>query len=382
MKKAIQFGAGNIGRGFIGYLLHKSGYHVTFVDINEEILNAINKEKKYKIFIKDNNCYEEDVDNIDAINTLDENLKEYISQAEIITTAVGPTVLSKIAGSILKGIVFKKENNINTFLNIIACENMIGATDSLKEEILKLADDETKEYIEKFVSFPNSSVDRIVPPIKNSNILDVTVEEFFEWNVEKSRFKSEIPNIEGMNLVENLQAFLERKLFTLNTGHAITAYLGNVKGYKTIDESILDEKVQQIVRNAMKESGKAVCEKYKLDFDEHLKYIEKIINRFKNKYLQDDLVRVGREPLRKLSDKDRLVKPINTAISYNIDVDNLLIGVSAALHYFDKNDTQSVELQNYIKELGLEETIKKVTNITDKNIIDKIIQNYNNIENI
>ena len=182
--------------------------------------------------------------------------------------------------------------------------------------------------------------------------------------------------------LENLQAFLERKLFTLNTGHAITAYLGNVKGYKTIDESILDEKVQQIVRNAMKESGKAVCEKYKLDFDEHLKYIEKIINRFKNKYLQDDLVRVGREPLRKLSDKDRLVKPINTAISYNIDVDNLLIGVSAALHYFDKNDTQSVELQNYIKELGLEETIKKVTNITDKNIIDKIIQNYNNIENI
>ena len=122
MKKAIQFGAGNIGRGFIGYLLHKSGYHVTFVDINEEILNAINKEKKYKIFIKDNNCYEEDVDNIDAINTLDENLKEYISQAEIITTAVGPTILSKIAGSILKGIVFKKENNINTFLNIIACE--------------------------------------------------------------------------------------------------------------------------------------------------------------------------------------------------------------------------------------------------------------------
>ncbi|WP_250278331.1 mannitol-1-phosphate 5-dehydrogenase [[Clostridium] colinum] len=382
MKKAIQFGAGNIGRGFIGYLLHKSGYEVTFVDINDEILNAINKDKTYKIFIRDVESFEESVDNILALNSLSDEVIKAISECDIITTAVGPTVLSKITNSILKGLQLKKENNINTNLTIIACENMIGATDFLKDEILKLADNDMKEYIEKFISFPNCSVDRIVPPIKNNNILDVTVEKFFEWNVEKGKFKKEIPKIYGMNLVDNLQAFLERKLFTLNTGHAMVAYLGSIKGYNTIDEAILDENIQKIVRSAMQESGKAICLKYNLNLDEHFKYIEKIINRFKNKYLEDDLIRVGREPLRKLSSQDRLIKPLNTAILYNISVDNLLIGISGALHYFNKSDEQSVTLQNCIKDLGLENTIKKITEIKDKNIINKIIENYNNINNI
>ena len=52
MKKAIQFGAGNIGRGFIGGLLSNAGYHVVFADVNEAILNGINNEKQYKILNK------------------------------------------------------------------------------------------------------------------------------------------------------------------------------------------------------------------------------------------------------------------------------------------------------------------------------------------
>ena len=78
--------------------------------------------------------------------------------------------------------------------------------------------------------------------MKSENILDVVVENYYEWNVEEKAFKGEIPKIEGMNLVDNLMAYIERKLFTLNTGHAITAYFGYLKGYRTIDESINDEK--------------------------------------------------------------------------------------------------------------------------------------------
>ncbi|HFT7147653.1 TPA: mannitol-1-phosphate 5-dehydrogenase, partial [Clostridioides difficile] len=97
MKKAIQFGAGNIGRGFIGSLLVKSGYHVVFADVNEEILNSINKDKKYTIHIRDVECIDEVIDNISAVSSIKEEIIDEIVQAEIITTAVGPLVLTKIA---------------------------------------------------------------------------------------------------------------------------------------------------------------------------------------------------------------------------------------------------------------------------------------------
>lgn len=377
MKIAIQFGAGNIGRGFIGGLLSKSGYHVVFADVNEDILNAINKDKKYSILIKDVDCSEEVITNISAVSSISEDILHEIEKAEIITTAVGPLILTRIAPTLAKGIMRRKNNGVNSQLNIIACENAVCASDLLREEVLKHLDEEYTEYLQKYVGFPNCSVDRIVPPCTNENPLDVTVESFFEWNVEQKGFKGDVPQIEGMNLVGNLTAYVERKLFTLNTGHAITAYLGYLNGYKTVDESIQDEKILNIVKNAMRESGQGLVKKHDLDLEKHYIYIDKIISRFRNPHLNDDVMRVGREPLRKLSSKDRLINPLLTAKSYDIDVDNLIVGVSAALHYNNEDDAQSVELQNYIKELGLKDALTKVSGIEDNDLLSKIEETYN-----
>ena len=226
--------------------------------------------------------------------------------------------------------------------------------------------------MEEYIGFPNCSVDRIVPPCTNENPLDVTVENFYEWNVEVSKIKGEIPQIDGMNLVDDLIAYVERKLFTLNTGHAITAYLGYINGYKTVDESIKDGEIAAIVKAAMQESGQGLVRKHGLDLDAHYKYIDKILNRFKNPYLNDDVKRVGREPLRKLSAKDRLINPLVTAQSYGISVDNLITGVGAALHYDNPDDAQSVELQETIKDLGVKEAVKKISQIEDKELLDNI----------
>lgn len=376
MKKAIQFGAGNIGRGFIGGLLSDAGYHVVFADVNEAVLNGINKDKQYKILVKDVECFDKTITNISAVSSISEDIIKEIEEAEIITTAVGPLVLKIIAPTIAKGIQARKNNGNKNYLNIIACENAVGATAILKAEVVKSLKAEEIAYMEEYIGFPNCSVDRIVPPCTNENPLDVTVENFYEWNVEESKIKGEIPKIEGMNLVGDLIAYVERKLFTLNTGHAITAYLGFLAGYKTVDESIKDEKIATIVKVAMQESGQGLVKKHGLDLEAHYKYIDKILNRFKNPYLNDDVKRVGREPLRKLSSKDRLVNPLMTAKSYGISVDNLIIGVGAALHYDNPDDAQSVELQQIIKDLGIKEAVKKVSNIEDKEILDSIEQAY------
>ena len=376
MEKAIQFGAGNIGRGFIGYLLKNAGYDLVFADVFDNVIDLINKEKAYTIHVKDVENEDIRVEGISAVNSTRDEVLGEIAQASIITTAVGPLNLVKIADKIASGIRKRFEENSDRYLNIIACENAIKASESLKGYVYGKLSQEEKAYADKYVGFPNCSVDRIVPPSKNENPLDVTVENYYEWNVEEAGFKGEVPEIEGMNLVGNLEAYIERKLFTLNTGHASTAYLGSLKGYRTIDESINDSEIEDQVRKIMQESGEALIAKFGFNREEHFAYIEKIIKRFKNPYLNDDVKRVGREPIRKLSPNERFVKPINTALENKLPIDNLLVGLAAALNFRNEEDDQAVELKNDIEKLGLDKTIEKITEIKDEKIIEKIKEIY------
>lgn len=383
MKRAIQFGAGNIGRGFIGALLSKSGYHVVFADVNEEIISKINEDKCYTIHIMDVECKDEKVENISGVISTSDEILEEIRTSDIITTAVGPVVLPRIASTIANGIKLRKITGVTSYLNIVACENAIKASSQLEEEVKKYLNEEEIAYLNEYVGFPNCSVDRIVPPVKSENILDVVVENFYEWNVEEKAFKGEIPKIYGMNLADNLMAYIERKLFTLNTGHAITAYFGYLKGYNTVDESIKDEVIHDLVKKSMIESGQGLIAKYNFDKEEHFKYIDKIIGRFKNPYLKDDVARVGREPLRKLNENDRLIKPLMTAKSFNLDIDNLLLGVGAALNYNNEEDSQSVELQSLISEKGVKESLAHVANLAqEQEILSKVEKYYNEVKSI
>ncbi len=376
MKKAIQLGAGNIGREFIGSLLHKAGYHVIFADVVEKVVNKINEDKSYVIHVMDTECYDEKVDNICAVFSNKDEFIEAMKEVDLLTTAVGPNVLKIVAPTLAKGIKARREAGITECMNIIACENALNASSGLKVDVYANLDDEEKAYADEYIGFPNSSVDRIVPPAHCENPIDVVVENYYEWNVEREGFKGEIPKIEGMNLVESLIAYVERKLFTLNTGHATAAYLGALKGLRTVDESINDPEIYKVVRGAMVESGAGLVQKYEFDEQAHAAYIDKIIGRFKNTHLNDDVSRVGREPGRKLSPKDRLVYPMMTAVTYGLPVDNLITAIAAALHFKNHEDPQSVKLQADIGEKGIVAVIKEVTGLEDAKLIERISARY------
>lgn len=360
---AIHFGAGNIGRGFIGALLSESGYHVTFADIAAPLIDALNEHHAYDIHILDVNPEKETehIENVSGVMSNDaEALTTAILSADIVTTAVGPAVLRIIARSLAAGISKRKAEG-KKYLNIIACENMTRASAHLRDETEKHLPAEDKDYFKEYVGFPNCAVDRIVPPFsQGKNILSVGVEAFFEWIVEEPEFKGPRPEIKGMKLTDNLVAYVQRKLFTLNCGHATCAYLGYLKGYATVDEALKDPEIEKIVHGAMSEAGKALCKKHGFDEAEHEKYIEKIMNRFRNPYIKDDVGRVGRDPLRKLAPADRLVGPTNMAREFGLPTDNLLKGIAAALLYENKDDKQSVELRSKIEEHGIEEAVEEI----------------------
>ena len=376
MKKAIQFGAGNIGRGFIGAVLSEAGYHVVFADVNELVVNKINEDGKYTVAIMDTECTEQVITNISAVDSRSPELAKEIAQAQVVTTAVGLGILPRIAGALAAGIAERQAQGVTEYLNVIACENGLRASSQLKDHVYSHLTDEQKAYADEYVAFPDCSVDRIVPPIKSENPIDVVVEKFYEWNVERASIKGDL-QMEGMNLADNLIAYIERKLFTLNTGHAITAYLGKLKGLSTIADSIADEEIYTIVKAAMQESGEGLVAKYGFDHDAHFAYIDKIIGRFRNPHLQDDVTRVGREPLRKLSANDRLIKPTMTAVEHGFATPNLVLGIGAALHYNNPEDPQSVQLQQAIAEVGVAKAFEQFSGVSaDSELAAQVLAAY------
>ncbi|GAM67430.1 mannitol-1-phosphate 5-dehydrogenase [Vibrio sp. JCM 19236] len=357
--KALHFGAGNIGRGFIGKLLADADIAVTFADVNETVVNALIERNQYPVKVVGADVVVEEVTNVTAINSTSPEIVDLIASVDMVTTAVGPTVLNIISKTIADGIELRFANGNEAPLNIIACENMVRGTSQLKEAVFGHLSEETKAKAAQHIGFIDSAVDRIVPPAEEGETdpLAVTVETFSEWIVDETQFKGEIPNIPGMERTDNLMAFVERKLFTLNTGHLITAYLGVLAGHETIKDAIEDAAIHADVLAAMQESGEVLIRRYGFDPEAHAAYIQKILGRFANPYLRDEVDRVGRQPIRKLSPQDRLVKPLNGTLEYGLPNAHLLKGIAAAFLYKNDDDPQAVELQAMFAEKGFAETL-------------------------
>ncbi|EGR4435427.1 mannitol-1-phosphate 5-dehydrogenase [Vibrio cholerae] len=364
-KNAVHFGAGNIGRGFIGKLLADANIAVTFADVNEPLVDQLSHQQEYKVKVVGSECKMETVNHVTAVNSASEALIERIIKTDLVTTAVGPTVLDIIAKTIAKGLSARFAAGNTQPLNIIACENMVRGTTHLKQQVYQFLTTEEQQQADALVGFVDSAVDRIVPPLQaaNDDPLEVTVESFSEWIVDEQQFKGEIPQIEGMEKTDNLMAFVERKLFTLNTGHCVTAYLGCLKGHRTIREAIEDPSIHAQVKQAMQESGEVLIRRYGFDRALHSAYIEKILSRFANPYLVDEVDRVGRQPLRKLSANDRLIKPLLGTIEYGLPNGMLLKGIAAALKYRNSSDPQAVELQQSIEKEGVRSTLARYTGL-------------------
>jgi len=381
LKQAVHFGAGNIGRGFIGALFSQSGYHVTFVDIADQIINKLNEEKSYKVILATDKKETDTIENVSGLNnmTQENEVIDSIKNATYLTTAIGPNILPRIAPLIAKGLS-KRVFETDEKCYVIACENQISATDILRKHILENLDDETKERLEGRVYFFNSAVDRIVPIQDNEGSLDVLVEPYYEWVVET---KESIPPIEGMKIVDELAPFIERKLFTVNTGHAVIAYLGYLGGKSTIDKTLEDEEIANQVQETLEETGAYLVKQYDLDKEEHLKYINKIIERFKNPYLNDGVTRVGRSPMRKLGPEDRLVRPAREAQKVGLSYTNLAKAIASALLFDYQEDEESVKLQEMINQNGLANVLKEVCNLDENSeVTQEVIRQYELLRNM
>jgi len=326
MKQALVFGAGNIGRGFIGQLLAQSGYALRFVDIDRALVGALNRRGEYPLrLLTGQGLRELTVGHVRALHAGDaQAVAEAIAQADIIATAVGAGALPHVAQALKTGLGQRGRP-----VDVLLCENMPDADKTMRE--LTQADER--------VGFVRACVGRMVPPqtreMQGGDPLRICAEDHAELPVDAAAFRAGLPVIEGLLPAVPFAFYMQRKLFVHNMGHAAAAYLGFLRGYRYIWEAVGDPAVCDTVHEAMKESAAALCKHYAQDAREMQEYIADLLRRFGNRQLGDTIERVGRDLPRKLAQRDRLFGAARLCEAQGLGNANIRKAIGAALLFED-----------------------------------------------
>ena len=280
--KAVMYGGGNIGRGFIGMLFSESGYEVTFVDVAETVVQELQEKREYPLRYVTNQGHQDLlVRPVTAVNGNDmDSVAEAIAECDIMATAVGARILKFIVPNLVAGLR-KRWAAGKGPLNIIICENLMDANLVLERMLKEQLTEEECRLLDEQVGLVEASIGRMVPvqteEMQDGEPLRVCVERYGFLPVDKSAFKGEVPEIRNMIPFEPFDVFIKRKLYIHNMGHAACAYLGDILGLEYIYQAIDRDDIYIIVRNAMEESAAALSVKYHMPLEDIMKHISDLL---------------------------------------------------------------------------------------------------------
>lgn len=339
--KMVIFGAGKIGRSFIGQLFSLSGYEVVFVDINKKLISDLNQKRQYKVVIKDNTGENvliiRNVRGV-CLNDSDQVIRE-LADANIAALSVGQQGLPGSIPVIARALVLRRELHGDLPLDFIIAENMRNSDQYIGVELGRYLPQDFP--LNKLVGLVETSIGKMVPIMSQKDLeedpLQVFAEPYNTLIVSKRGFKNPIPEVQNMDPKENIKAWVDRKLFIHNLGHATSAYLGFRKRPKAvyIYEVLDDPEIFEGTRNTMLQSADILIALYPDEFTyaQLEAHIDDLLYRFTNKALGDTIFRVGCDLYRKLSPEDRMVAPIKSAIDLNKPYDLILNALLTAVSF-------------------------------------------------
>ncbi len=316
--KLVQFGAGNIGRSFVGQLFSRAGWEVVFIDIDERVVRELNRRGRYRVEIRDREPETIIVTGVRAVSGNDiESVSDEVSTAELVATAVGKKALPHIMKPIAEGLMKRQALSPGRTLDVVICENMLHGAQFFRAGLQKHLP----------VNFPlgettglvETSIGKMVPIMSTHDRAEdpllVYAEAYNTLIVDKKGFRGAIPDVPGLDAKDNIKAYVDRKLFIHNMAHGVAGFVSHVfkPQYHFVWEAAKDPDILPVIREAMWESGEALLDEYPDEFspaslNEH---IEDLVHRFQNEALGDSIYRVGRDLYRKLGPDDRLIGSIS-----------------------------------------------------------------------
>ncbi|KRW91318.1 hypothetical protein SD51_09615 [Alicyclobacillus tengchongensis] len=382
MKKALHFGAGNIGRGFIGMVLCDNGYHVVFADVVPSLVEQLAAAGSYRVITLDTEIETKEVSGVRAVLLGSEACREELVDADLVTTAVGLGNLVHVADVLADGLQRRMQRNPEPMLNVIACENAIRATSTLRDLVYERVDDEVRTWLDGHVGFPDAAVDRIAPNRDGYAVepLDAVVERYFEWDIEQPAVRGELA-LSGATFVRDLGPYLERKLYLVNGAHAAAAYAGYRRGHQTVREAMQDPAIAQLVADVQEEAAQGLTSAYPdLTLTGLRQYANTVRTRFLNPHVVDHVDRVGRDPLRKLAASDRLFGPLRLTMAAGRKAPALTSAIAFALSYDNEQDESAQKVQQMIQEHGVSWAIAQIAGCTDETVVASIVREYERIQ--
>ena len=387
MKKLLlQFGAGGIGRALAGPLFSRAGYDVLFVDANPDLVARLRACHEYTLCTKDDPPATEIIRNIDALHLSETDaITDAVLRADLIGTAVGPSHIPSVLKTILPGLLKRTAP-----VSILFCENLHDITTLARETLLP-----------KFPAFPDFPFDArigLVPtcigkmvPRPPSEVLardplEIWGEAYDKIIADPTAFRGEIPRVKGLVLPQHFPAYVDRKLYLHNLGHATCAVHGFQRGHTYISEAIADPFVENETRAVMVESSLALAKRWPdaLDKDRLLQHTEDLLRRFKNPFLRDTIFRVGRDLPRKLSPSDRFIGALRMIQETRGNPAPLTRAIAAALKFraLDENGNPCAEDLAFFEKIrisGLDEILRTHCQIEDAKIREAIYNAYSQI---
>jgi mannitol-1-phosphate 5-dehydrogenase len=379
-KQAVVFGAGNVGRGFLGQLFSESGYDLVFVDIDRPLITALNSRRGYTIrLVEDDWAEEVFVSPVQAIHAGEARpVTEALAGASLAATAVGVRALPRVAPLVAEGIVSRTMAGLEIPLNIIVCENLKNAGATLRDMVLEHLPAAYQAHMREYVGFVDTVIARMVPPpapaMRARDPSLIVVEPYKELPVDGRAFVGPPPDIVGLEPINDFALYVARKLYLHNCGHAMLGYLGHLRGHVFGYEALQDAVVRSTLERALTESKAGIVASYGVEPAWLEAHIAEILRRFANHALGDTVFRLARDPLRKLGPEDRLVGAARLAQRAGVIPVALSWGIAAGYCFDDPDDPLAMGLQERIDAQGLGTVLADVSGIAAGEPLATLVQ--------
>lgn len=365
-QKILIWGAGKIGRGFLGDLFHQAGYKLVFVDRNKQVVEALNSRPSYTVVYcgNDGKCTDVSISGYTALHMPQKDaIIEQLGECSLMAVAVPPEGFSELVEMLHMAIRQRLTANLDETLDIIFCVNTFDPAQKLRDELdARLSGDE-KAYCDKHFGFVSALTWRIaIAPDDEQRARDplaVVTNGYPELPVDKKAFLGDLPSVAGLVFTDNLPEMELRKYYTYNMLHAVFAYMGYLRGHELAFESIADPVVMQTARGALDEIGQTLmqtCGFTQADTDQ---WNEAALKQLDNPVIKDTLVRLGADTSRKLRRNERLIGPALLCRDHGVWPYYLTKAIAHAFLFDPEEDSKSQMVSEYARVYGVKEAAKR-----------------------
>jgi mannitol-1-phosphate 5-dehydrogenase len=372
--KIVVFGAGATGRGHVGLLAWQAGYQLAFVDKKDELVERLRRAGKYCVTLYGSDTKVLEVTGYKVFHSQDRRaIAGEIATSELALTAVFDQNLPDVARTVALAIPMMRKSGRRKPLNVLACENMMDSSSTLGGFVRAQLNEVDRRFCDTYFGFPDCMISRVVPQ-PGGDQLFLIGEDYNEWTARVDSFLGEKPpRLEALELVSDQTARLERKLFIHNGGHAVCGYVGFHRGHRFIHEALQDGVVVEHVNGVLDEMGEIVHRRHGYARESIEEYKRDLARRGALPQMQDEVLRVVRDPLRKLSPHERLVAPAKLAVQYGLTHEWIVKGIVAALKYSHSSDDQALFLADMLDQRGVHTVLSEVCDIEPESLLGQEI---------